>query len=128
MVALALYGALQAVDGVANKQADAAWLGAPATEQAARFAGAEVIRWIEWGLRSYHTFTLGLALLLIAVAVARTAWTPRPIAYLAQGWVVGVEGFSRTESIAIVATWILSVAWMIGLAVVAQRMPGAAPA
>lgn len=137
MVALALYGALQAVDGVANKQADAAWLGAPATEQAARFAGAEVIRWIEWGLRSYHTFTLGLALLLIAVAVARTAWTPRPIAYLmglcglaylVQGWVVGVEGFSRTESIAIVATWILSVAWMIGLAVVAQRMPGAAPA
>src|ERR671915_1242752 len=36
--ALALYGALQAVDGVANKQADVAWVSAPEAEQVARFA------------------------------------------------------------------------------------------
>lgn len=130
MVALALYGALQAVDGVANKQADAAWVSAPDAEKAARFASAEAIRWIEWGMRSYHDFALGLALLLVAAAVVRTAWVPRPIAYLmgltglaylVQGWVVGAEGFSQTGSILIVLAWVLGLAWMIWLVVVAWR-------
>jgi hypothetical protein len=135
VAALALYGALQAVDGVANKQADVAWVSAPDAEKAARFASAEAIRWIEWGMRSYHDYALGIALLLFAVAVVRTAWVPRPIAYLmglsgltylVQGWVAGVEGFSQTQSITIVLAWILSLAWMIWLAVVAWRMPGSA--
>jgi hypothetical protein len=131
VVALALYGALQAVDGVANKQADVAWASAPDAEKAARFASAEAIRWIEWGMRSYQDFVLGLALLLFAAAVVRTAWVPRPIAYLmgltglaylVQGWVVGSEGFSQTESIVIVLAWVLGLAWMIWLVVVAWRM------
>src|SRR4051794_3676835 len=79
---LALYGVLQAVDGVALKQAVNAWASAPEAEKAARFATAEAIRWLEWGVRSYQDFTLGLALLLFAAAVLRTAWVPRPIAYL----------------------------------------------
>lgn len=37
VVALALYGVLQAVDGVGNKEVDDAWLSAPETEKAARF-------------------------------------------------------------------------------------------
>ena len=135
VAALALYGALQAVDGVANKQADVAWVSAPDAEQAARFASAEAIRWIEWGMRSYHTFALGLALLLVAAAVARAAGIPRPIAYLmglsgltylVQGWLVGEEGFSPTVSIAIVLAWVLSLAWMIWLGVVAWRMQDSA--
>src|SRR4051794_4841843 len=98
VAALGLYGVLQAVDGVANKQADVAWVSAPDAEKAARFASAEAIRWIEWGMRSYQNFVLGLALLLFAVAVVRTSWVPRPIGYLmglsgltylVQGWVVG---------------------------------------
>jgi hypothetical protein len=130
VAALALYGALQAVDGVANKQADVAWVSAPAAEKAARFASAEAIRWIEWGMRSYQNFVLGLALLLFAVAVVRTAWVPRPIAYLmglsgltylAQGWVVGSEGFSQTMNIAIVLAWVLDVVWMVWLVFVAWR-------
>jgi hypothetical protein len=134
VVALALYGALQAVDGVANKQADVAWVSAPEAEQAVRFASAEVIRWIEWGMRSYHDYALGLALLLVAAAVMRTASVPRPIAYLmglsgltylVQGWVVGSEGFSQTVSITIVLAWVLSLAWMIWLVVVAWRMQNA---
>jgi hypothetical protein len=134
VVALALYGALQAVDGVANKQADVAWVSAPEAEQAVRFASAEVIRWIEWGMRSYHDYALGLALLLVAAAVMRTASVPRPIAYLmglsgltylAQGWVAGEEGFSQTLSIAIVLAWVLGLAWMIWLGVVVWRMPDA---
>ena len=92
--------------------------------------GSEAIRWIEWGMRSYHDFALGLALLLVAAAVARVVWVPRPIAalmaltglaYLAQGWLVGVEGFSPAVSIAIVLAWVLSLVWMIWLAVVAWR-------
>jgi hypothetical protein len=82
VTALALYGALHAVDGVANKQADVAWVSAPDGEKVARFASAEAIRWVEWGMRSYHDYALGLALLLFAAAAARTAWVPRPIAFL----------------------------------------------
>jgi hypothetical protein len=64
----------------------------------------------------------------------RTAWVPRPIAYLmgltgltylAQGWLVGEEGFSQTMSNAIVLAWVLSLAWMIWLVVVAWRMQNA---
>jgi hypothetical protein len=131
VVALALYGVLQAVDGVANKQADVAWVSAPAAEKVAFFASAEAVRWIEWGMRSYQNFALGLALLLFAVAVVRTAWVPRPIGYLMgisaltyllQGWVVGSEGFSQTLNIAIVLAWVLDVVWMVWLVVVAWRM------
>jgi len=131
VTALALYGALQAVDGVANKQADVAWVSAPDAEKAARLASAEAIRWVEWGMRSYHDFALGLALLLVAVAIVRTAWVPRPIAYLmglsgltslVQGWEVGSEGCSRTQTIPIVLAFVLNLAWMIWLVVVAWRM------
>ena len=89
---------------------------APDAEKAARFASAEAMRWLEWGVRSYQDFALGLALLLFAAAVVRTAGVPRPIAYLmglsgltylVQGWVVGSEGFSGTHTILIVLAWVL---------------------
>ena len=136
VVALALEGALQAVDGVANKQADLAWVSAPEAEKAARFASAESIRWIEWGMRSYQAFALGLALLLLAAAVVRAAWVPRPIGFLvglsglvwlAQGWVVGSEGFSPTMSNAIILAEVVGVVWMIWLVVVAWRMQDSLP-
>ncbi|CDX22174.1 conserved membrane hypothetical protein [Mesorhizobium sp. ORS 3324] len=130
VAALALYGALQAVDGVALKQAVNAWAGAPEAEKAARFASAEAIRWLEWGMRSYQDFAMGLALLLFAAALARTAWIARPagwlmglcgLAYLAQGWVAGTQGFTLAQSVAIVLSWGLGLAWMIWLAVAARR-------
>jgi hypothetical protein len=129
-VTLALYGVLQAVDGVALKQAVTAWASAPDADKAARFASAEAIRWLEWGVRSYHDFALGLALLLFAAAMVRAAWVPRPIGYLmglsgvtylVQGWVVGSEGFTPTQSVAIVLAWVLSLVWMIWLVIVARR-------
>jgi hypothetical protein len=130
VVALALYGVLQAVDGVGNKQVDDAWVSAPNAEKAARFASAEAMRWLEWGVRSYLDFALGLALLLIAAAVVGTAGIPRVIAYLmglsgltylVQGWVVGSEGFSGTHTTVILVAWVLSLVWMIWLVVVAWR-------
>ncbi len=130
VAALALYGALQAVDGVGNKMVDVAWVNAPAAEKAARFASAEAVRWIEWGMRSYQAFMMGLALLLFAVAVGRTAGIPRPIAYLmgltglvwlAQGCIVGSEGFSPTMSNTIVLGEVLGVVWMVWLLISAGR-------
>ena len=136
VVALALEGVLQAVDGVANKQADIAFVAASDAEKAARFASAEAIRWIEWGMRSYGAFTLGLALLLFAAAVIRTAWLPRPVAFLmgfsglvflAQGWLVGAEGFSDMMSNAIVLAELVNLIWMIWFLVAAWRMQPSQP-
>ena len=130
-VTLALYGGVLAVDGVALKQAVNAWASAPEPEKAARFATAEAIRWLEWGMRSYQNFALGLAVLLFAAAVVRTVWIPRPIAYLmalsgltymAQGWVAGSEGFSRAQTIAIVLAEVLNLTWMIWLVLISWRI------
>src|SRR5437667_1623770 len=129
VVALALYGVLQAVDGVALKQAVDAWVSAPAAEKAARFASAETIRWLEWGVRSYQSFLLGLTFVLFATAIVWTAGTGRIIgylmglsglAYIVQGWVLGSEGFSATNRVPtllgnilvlILSIWFLIVAW-----------------
>jgi hypothetical protein len=130
-VALALYGVLQAVDGVALKQAVDAWVSAPAAEQAARFASAEAIRWLEWGTRSYHSLMFGLSLILFATVIVWTARVPRPIGYLmglsgltylVQGWVLGSEGFSAANTIPTLLGYILVVAWSIWLLIVAWRM------
>ena len=130
-VALGLYGVLQAVDGVALKQAVDAWVSAPETEKAARFASAETIRWLEWGTRSYQSFMFGLTLILLGSAVALTARLPRPLgylmalsglAYIAQGWALGSEGFSADNTFAILAGYVLILAWIAWLLVVAWRM------
>jgi hypothetical protein len=130
---LGLYGALQAVDGVALKQAVTAWTNAPEAEQAARFAAAESIRWLEWGMRSYQDYALGVSLLALGAAVALAGAMPRLLAslivlsgvsYLAQGWIAGSEGFSATQSIAIVAGWALTLAWASWLAVYRPRPRG----
>ena len=129
-VALGLYGVLQAVDGVALKQAVDAWASAPEAEKAARFAGAETIRWLEWGTRSYQSFMFGLTLILLGSAVAVTARLPRALgylmglsglAYIAQGWVLGFEGFPETNTFAILAGYVLMLAWIIWLVVVSWR-------
>jgi hypothetical protein len=125
---LALYAALQAVDGVALKQAVSAWTAAPEAEQVARFAAAESIRWLEWGMRSYQDYLLGLAVVSLAAAMYMAGRVPRVLAliaglcgaaYLAQGWIAGAEGFSASQSIAIVAGWVFGALWMSWLAFVA---------
>jgi hypothetical protein len=129
-VALALYGVLQAVDGVALKQAVDAWVGAPEAEKAARFASAEAVRWLEWGVRSYQSFMFGLSLILLGSAIALTARLPRVLgylmglsglAYIVQGWVLGSEGFAETNTFAILAGYVLMLAWIVWLAAAAWR-------
>ncbi len=131
-VALALYAALQAVDGVGNQQVDSAWEHATRADKTARFASAEAMRWLEWGMRSYHDYALGLALIGFAFAAAAVgrlvvpkgvAWLmgAAGVAYLAQGWVVGVQGFSVADSNLIVAAWVLSLAGMGWLVAATRR-------
>ncbi len=130
VIALALYGVLQGVDGVALKQAVDAWASAPAAEKTARFASAEVIRWLEWGVRSYHSFMLGLAFLLFAAAIILTGRIPRAIGYLialsglvyiVQGWVLGSEGFSQANTIPQLLGIVLILVWPIWLLIIAWR-------
>ena len=70
----------------------------------------------------------GLTLILLGSAVALTARLPRALgylmglsglAYIVQGWVLGSEGFSATNTSAIVAGYVLILAWIIWLVVVA---------
>jgi uncharacterized membrane protein HdeD (DUF308 family) len=131
VLALALYGALQAVDGVALKQAVDAWAAAAEPDKAARFATAEGIRWLEWGMRSYQSFLLGVALLLLGAAVAARRRVSRAIgwlmalsglAYLAQGWIIGELGFAAANSLPTMIGIIATVIWTIWLAVSAWRM------
>ena len=130
MLALGLYGVLQAVDGVALKHAVDAWATAPAAERAARFASAETIRWLEWSVRSYHSFVLGVSFLLFGAVVTRTAVVPRPVgylmglsglAYVTQGWVVGSEGFSAANAMPTRLGIVLVVSWSGWLLVIAWR-------
>lgn len=127
-VTLGLYGVLQAVDGVALKQSVDAWVSAPEAEKVARFASAEAIRWAEWGARSYETFMLGLTLILLGCTVAMTARLPKALgylmmlsglAYVVQGWVLGTEGFAAANTVAILAGYVLILAWSIWLVAVA---------
>ncbi|WP_214106055.1 hypothetical protein [Acrocarpospora catenulata] len=129
-VALGLYCVLQAIDGVALKQAVDTWASAPAAEKTTHFAGAETVRWLEWGARSYQSFMFGLALILLGSAVALAARLPRALgylmglsglAYLVQGWVLGSDGFSATNTSAILIGYLLMLAWIIWLAAVAWR-------
>jgi hypothetical protein len=131
VVALALYGVLQAVDGVALKQAVDAWMAAPEAEKVARFASAETIRWLEWAVRSYQSFMLGLSLILLAATIVWSARISRPIgylmglsglAYIVQGWVLGSEGFSAKNTIPTLLAYISIFAWIIWLLIIAWRM------
>ncbi len=137
VVSLALYGVLQAVDGVALKQAVDAWVSAPSAEKAARFASAESIRWLEWGVNSYWEFMWGLSFVLFATVIVWTARIPRPIGYLmglsglaliARGWVIGSEGFSATGRVPNLLADISLLGWNIWLLIIAWRMKEAVEA
>ncbi|MDR6415776.1 DUF4386 family protein, partial [Pseudarthrobacter sulfonivorans] len=130
-IALALYGALQAVDGVALKHAVDAWAAAPEAEKSARFATAEGIRWLEWGMRSYQSFMLGTALLLFGIVVAATRRVNRVIgylmglsgvAYLVQRWIIGAYGFAAANTWPTLFGIVVTVAWTMWLLVSALRM------
>ncbi len=133
VAALALHGALYAVDGVGLKQAVDAWVSAPASEQSTFFAVVQGIRGVEWGMRSYVDFTTGLTLVLLAIVIASTARISRPIgyimglsglAYIAQGysWGTGYTSISNNFVLVEKSYQFLILVWAIWLLVSAWRM------
>ncbi len=64
-----IWAVLQGLDGVGLKQAADAWHGASGSEERIRFANAETVRWLEWGLQSYFRVLLGLTFGLFGAAV-----------------------------------------------------------
>jgi hypothetical protein len=104
VVTAAIWAVLQAVDGVALKHAVDAWAEASGPEKSIRFADAETVRWIEWGLQRYFRLLLGLTIVLFGVAVARTGVVARwlgwiavvgGLLYMAVGVTVGYSGFEK---------------------------------
>jgi hypothetical protein len=126
ILTLGMYAVLQAVDGIALKHAVDAWAAAQPAEQAVRFANAETVRWLEWAAHSYFAFMIGLAFLLAGIAMVRTGAVPRGIggvagaaalAYFAQTWLLATEGFSTANETATTAGMVLTVAWIVWLAI-----------
>jgi len=131
VVTLGLTAVLQAVDGVALKQTVDAWASAPEPEKTARFATAETVRWLEWGVRSYQRSMLGVSVVLFAALLVRTAHIPTPIGYLAaltglaylgQGLVVGNNGFSPDGTAVSLLALVLEPVWIIWLFVATSRL------
>jgi hypothetical protein len=135
VIALTLYAVLQAVDGVALKHAVDAWLQAPEAEKIIRFAAAETVRWLEWAVRSYQSYMLGMTFLLFALVIVMPGKRiPKPIgilmaltgvAYGIQGWVIGSQGFSNNNAIPTLAGYVSWIVWSIWLLVFAWRVPAA---
>jgi len=134
--AMALYGVLQAVDGVGLKQAVNAWATADVGDKAVRFAAAETVRWLEWAVRSYQSFVFGLALILFGAVIAATGRVSRPIGYLmalsglcylAQGWIIGSSGFSPANQIPTLLGIGLILVWTVWLLIAALRIKTPAP-
>jgi uncharacterized membrane protein len=111
---------LQAVDGIALKRAVDAWASAPPDRQAAAFAAAEAIRWIEIGVNSLSFALVGLTLLLFGIAIALSSVYPRwvgaiaaaaGVANLIRGVGVSYQGFAPSVAalvgLALLAVWSL---------------------
>jgi Domain of unknown function (DUF4386) len=127
----ATWAALQAVDGVTLKQSVDAWADAPGSEQAARFADAETVRWTEWGLQSYFRVLLGVAFLLLGAAavVSRLVQTWLGVLLVVAGLLslalavsVGYAGLESGFQDAVgSALQLVVLAFIVGLLVIGRR-------
>jgi hypothetical protein len=112
LVGIPLAAILQAVDGITQKRAVDAWVAAGATAGSASFAAAEAMRWLEEGVNAVLSLSLGVAVVLVGLAMVRGAVYPQwlgwiggavGIAVLVQATLVAETGFSPTAQ-----TWILA--------------------
>ena len=134
VVTSATWAVLQGVDGVALKQAVDAWAGASENEEASRFADAETVRWIEWGLQSYFRLLLGAAFLLLGAALVVSRLVPTWLGVLlvvggllslAIGFSVGYAGLESGFQDAVgVAFQLVVLVFIVGLLVVGRRGRG----
>ena len=132
IVTSATWTALQGVDGVTLKQSVDAWADASGTEEAVRYADAETVRWIEWGLQSYFRVLLGLAFMLLGAAVVVSRLVPTwlgallavaGLLSLAVGISVGYAGLESGFQDALgIAFQLVVLVFVVGLLVVGRRV------
>jgi hypothetical protein len=131
IAAAAAWAALQAIDGVALKQAVDAWANATGPQKAVRFADAQTVRWAEYGMNSYFRLLLGLAVALFGVAITRTDIAARwlgwaavigGLTYMASGVAVAYAGFeSGFESAVGIVAQLGFLIFAVGLLVTGVR-------
>jgi hypothetical protein len=131
IVTSATWAVLQGVDGVTLKQSVDAWAAASGAEQATRYADAETVRWIEWGLQSYFRVVLGLAFMLLGAAAVVSRLIPAWLGVLlvvagllslAVGVSVGYAGLESGFQDAIgIAFQLVVIVFVVGLLVVGRR-------
>jgi len=131
IAAAAAWAALQAIDGVALKQAVDAWANASGPQKAIRFADAQTVRWAEWGMNTYFRLLLGLAAALFGIAIARTDIAARwlgwagvigGLSYMASGVAVAYAGFeSGFESAVGIVAQLGFLIFAVGLLVTGVR-------
>jgi len=127
----AVWAVLQGVDGVALKQAVDAWANASGAQKGIRFADAETVRWVEWGVNTYFRLLLGLTVALFGLAIARTVIMARwlgwvgvaaGLLYMATGVAVGYAGFeSGFGDAAGIPLQLLFVVFVVGVLVAGVR-------
>lgn len=122
----ALIAVNMAVDGIALKRAVDAWNDALPEDRASRFAAAEAVRWLEWGVNSFFTILLGVSVLTFAAALLRRAHLGGRVrlagvtgslagaVLVVNGLAVGAHGFEPTD-LSLVAT-VLYVVMALGIA------------
>jgi hypothetical protein len=129
--AIAMTAIRFAVDGVVLKRAVDTWVNAPAGEQAARFAAAEVARSMEEASASYQNFLIGLTLVVLAILIVWSGRVPRPIGFFfglwglasfAVGWILGEAGFAPEGAAPTYVTELVPIICIVYLLVVAWRM------
>lgn len=131
VVTAATMALLQAIDGVALKQAADAWVASSGAQEPIRFADAETVRWLEWGVQSYFRVMLGVSLALIGATLILTRMLPPWLGWVAvgagvlsvaNGIDVGYQGLeSGFQDFAIAASQIAILVFAVGVLVVGLR-------
>jgi hypothetical protein len=109
-----------------------AWVAAAGTDsQASRYADAETVRWIEWGLQSYFRVVLGVAFVLLGAAAVVSRLVPGWLGVLlavagllsfAIGISVGYAGLESGFQDAVgIAFQLVVLLFIVGLLMVGRR-------
>ncbi|WP_141753581.1 hypothetical protein [Streptomyces agglomeratus] len=131
------WAVLQGLDGVGLKQAVDAWSGASGAERQLRFADAETVRWLEWGLQSYFRILLGLAFMLFGAAMITGRLVPGALGWVAVlagifSVVIGVDvGYSGLASglqdVLGIAFFVAVLVFAVGVLITGMRQRGRQP-
>jgi hypothetical protein len=130
---MAVAAVLQAVDGVALKATVDLWAAAAPDAKASLFDAALAVRQVEIGLDAMLALISGTAIIGYACA-----FLPRPglwgrvlsvlalaagVAFLVDGWLLAVDGYSARAMLATTVSGILTLVWMVplGLRTLAAR-------